>query len=80
VTFISRFDGLKLKDVDLLPFPDVSKTHWAIKEILTAKEEGMLEYLSGRDFSGNSELSRGELAELLYRTNFAKEKISPKAE
>lgn len=80
VTFISRFDGLELKNVSLLPFPDVNKTHWAIREILAAKEEGLLEYLSGKDFSGNSELSRGELAELLYRTNFAKKRLSSKEE
>lgn len=76
VVVISKFAGLteplSLSDN---PFPDVPKRHWAARSISVAKNAGLLEYLSGKNFEPDMVLSRAEAAEILSKTAFVKEKI-----
>ena len=72
---IARFDGLSGGEVLEPPFPDVPGRHWAAKEITRAKEAGLLEYLEGKNFELNRNLTRGETAEILFRTGTIEEKI-----
>jgi hypothetical protein len=69
VVAVARFAELDLtQPVYEKPFPDVSARHWAIKEITAAKTEGLLQYLEGKNFIPNQPLSRGEMAEIVSRT------------
>lgn len=75
VTFISRFAKPTLKDVLRSPYPDLPLSHWAIKEILAAKEADLLKFLRHKPFRPSQQLTRAEFADLIYRTKYAKEKI-----
>jgi len=71
-----RFDGITApREVKALPFPDVEIKHWAAPVIAAAKEAGLLEYLVGKNFEPNRELTRAEAAEMLSKTKFGKDKI-----
>lgn len=76
IVVISRFAGLTepLVVADS-PFPDVPKNHWAARSIFAARQAGMLEYLSGGNFEPDTAFTRAEAAEVLSKTDFAKEKI-----
>jgi|GEM_PF-308468 len=76
VTVISRFDELTVPvQADQAPFPDVLENHWSAKYVLAAKEVGILDYLSGKNFEPNRGLTRAEAAEMLAKTQFGKERI-----
>jgi hypothetical protein len=75
-TFLARFDKLKLKTTKEQPFPDLSTAHWAIREVLAAKEEGLLDYLKDNPFQPAQSLTRAELAEVLYRTKLIRERVA----
>jgi hypothetical protein len=75
VSMMARFDSLPLGRVYELPYADVPGRHWAIGEITAAKDNGYLLYLGEGPFVPNLALTRGEAAEILYRTNFAKGEI-----
>jgi hypothetical protein len=72
IKIIAVFDGLKTVKATQKPFPDVDTTHWAAPFISAAKTGGLLQYLRGKDFEPNRELTRAEAAEILYRTNFVR--------
>ncbi len=76
IIVISRFAGL-VEPLSLSnnPFPDVQKRHWAARSIAVAKQNGLLEYLSGHDFEPDKPFTRAEAAEVISKTDFAKEKI-----
>jgi len=57
------------------PFVDVPKTHWAARYIDTAKKTGLVDYLIGKSFDPNRELTRAEVAELLSKTSYGKDRI-----
>lgn len=57
------------------PFADVSRDHWAAKQITAAQNYGLLDYLIGKKFEPNKELTRGEVAELLSKTSQGRERI-----
>ncbi|MDD5382862.1 MAG: S-layer homology domain-containing protein [Candidatus Margulisbacteria bacterium] len=75
VSIVARF--LKLPEPKVLeaPFVDVPGRHWAVKEILSAKEAGLLKYL-GRNFEPNQKLTRAEVVEILSKTSL----LAPKME
>jgi len=76
VTVMARFAGLTEPImITENPFPDVQKRHWAARAISVAKNYGLLEYLSGRDFEPDKPLTRAEAAEMISKTDFAKQKI-----
>lgn len=75
VAMIVRYDRIPLGRVYEVPYSDVPGRHWAIAEITAAKEAGLLQYLGERSFTPNQVLSRGEVAEILYRTNSVKGEI-----
>jgi len=77
VVMISRFAKLKEPDVILEgPFPDLPGRHWAAKTITAAKADGLLNYLSGKQFEPKRSMTRAEAAEIISRTELIKEKES----
>lgn len=75
VTIISRF--AELEEPSLIiesPFPDVPGRHWAAKSVTAAKRAGLLNYLNGKPFEPNKEMTRAEVAEILSQTPFVKYK------
>ncbi|MBU0687415.1 MAG: S-layer homology domain-containing protein [Candidatus Margulisbacteria bacterium] len=76
VIILSKFAGLIIpKKVPEKPFPDIGRNHWAAKEIYAAKVGGLLEYLGGKNFEPDKKLTRAEVAEIISKTRFGKEKI-----
>ena len=76
IVVILKFAGISEPiTADSNPFPDVKKSHWAARSITAAKQAGLLEYLSGNNFEPEKPFSRAEAAEVISKTDFAKEKI-----
>jgi hypothetical protein len=76
IVILAKFAGLIVPSkVYERPFPDIPKGHWAAEEIYAAKEAGMLEYLGGKNFEPEKKLTRAEVAEIISKTRFGKEKI-----
>jgi len=76
VVVMLKFAGLtEPLSLNAAPFPDLSKRHWAARAASVAKTAGLLEYLSGKDFEPDRPLTRAEAAEIISKTEFAKEKI-----
>jgi hypothetical protein len=72
---IVRFAGLKNPDIlREKPFADIPTKHWAAKTITAAKTEGILAYLKD-NFEPNKPLTRADVAEMLSKTKFAKDKV-----
>ena len=57
------------------PFVDVTQKHWAAKYIAAAQNYGLLDYLIGQKFEPDKELTRAEVAELLSKTSYGKDRI-----
>lgn len=76
IIVLIKFAGLtEPASISSKPFPDIQKNHWAARSIAVAKQNGMLEYLSGSNFEPDKPFSRAEAAEVISKTGFAKEKI-----
>ncbi|NQT29266.1 MAG: S-layer homology domain-containing protein [Candidatus Saganbacteria bacterium] len=75
VTIIARFAKLPESRLLELPFSDVPGRHWAISEISSAKEAGILEYLVDKPFEPNKKLTRAETAEILSKTSFIADEV-----
>ncbi|MFH0886755.1 MAG: S-layer homology domain-containing protein, partial [bacterium] len=56
------------------PFPDIGENHWAYPYIASAKQAGMLGYISG-NFNPSIPLSRAEVVEILSNTDFIQNKF-----
>ncbi len=67
VKILVAFAGIKTAKVTERPFPDVAVTHWATPFISAAKNAGILDYLAGKDFVPNRELTRAEAAEMISK-------------
>lgn len=57
------------------PFVDIPKNHWAAKQVAAAQSYGLLDYLIGKKFEPDKELSRAEVAEILSKTSYGKDRI-----
>jgi hypothetical protein len=57
------------------PFVDVPKNHWGAKYVAAAQNYGLIDYLIGKKFEPNKELTRAEVAELLSKTSYGKDRI-----
>lgn len=76
VVVFSKFAGLTIPEgISSNPFPDITRRHWAAPAISAAKQAGLLEYLSGSDFEPDKVFTRAEAAEIMSKTDFAKDKI-----
>ncbi len=76
ITVVDRFDGIEVPDVVLEePFPDVPLSNWAARFISAGLKAGILDYLKGKNFEPNREMTRAEAAEMLSKTKFGKSKI-----
>jgi S-layer homology domain len=77
ISMFSRFNQLTSdKEITQEGYSDVPPTHWAFKDVVLAKEAGWTDYITGNKFYPNSPFSRSEAAYILFRTSFAKKKIS----
>jgi hypothetical protein len=73
---ISRFTEAKAPAViENVPFSDIPRDHWAAKTIMAARNYGLLDYLIGKDFEPGKKLTRAEVAEILSKTSYGKDKI-----
>jgi len=73
---VSRFANISPKENQTLrAFPDLPIDHWAAPAVWGSYEKGMLDYLAGGNFEPNKTLTRAEVAEILSRTPWGKEKI-----
>ena len=76
VVILSRFtEAPEPATMEKDPFADISRTHWAAKYIIAAQGYGLLDYLIGKNFEPNKELTRAEVAELLSKTSYGKDRI-----
>jgi len=75
VAIITRFAQLPEANVLEAPFPDVPGRFWAAREILSAREAGMLKYLEGKNFEPQKKLTRAEVVEILSKTKIIKPKV-----
>jgi hypothetical protein len=75
VAIIARFAKLPQAAVLESPFPDVPGRFWAAKEILSAREAGLLKFLEGRFFESNKKLTRAEVVEILSKTGMMAPKV-----
>jgi hypothetical protein len=75
VAIIARFAKLPQAAVLESPFPDVPGRFWAAKEILSAREAGLLKYLEGKFFESNKKLTRAEGVEILSKTAMTAPKV-----
>ena len=77
VVTLARFSGLDLTQPVPAPvFADVPGRHWAAKAVNAANSAGMLKYLSGQRFEPNRQLTRGEVAEMLSRSDIVSQKVA----
>ena len=77
VVILSKYAGLsELTGVKTKPFPDVSSDFWAAGWIWSAKNAGLLEYLTGDNFVPEGLITRAEVAEMISKTAYGKHKIN----
>jgi S-layer homology domain len=73
---LSRFtDAVEPAVLTKDPFVDVPQKHWAAKSIAASQNYGLLDFLIGKKFEPDKELTRAEVAELLSKTSYGKERI-----
>jgi len=76
VVILSRFtEAPEPATLSKDPFSDLTRDHWAAKYIAAAQNYGLLDYLIGKKFEPNKELTRAEVAELLSKTSQGRERI-----
>ena len=76
VVILARFtDATPPKTLTKDPFVDVSRNHWAASQIASAQSYGLLDYLNGKKFDPNKELTRAEVAEMLSKTSYGRDRI-----
>ena len=75
-TIISSFTGAKAPAViERAPFIDIPQDHWAAKTITAARNYGLLDFLIGKNFEPARQLTRAEVAEILSKTSYGRDKI-----
>jgi len=74
VATIARFARLEEPKVIESPYTDVPGRYWAVREIQSAKAAGLLKFI-GYQFEPQKNLTRSEVAEILYQTQFVKKKL-----
>ncbi len=75
VVFAMRFSGQGLSEATETLYEDMAEYHWGINEILTAKQENIINYITTNHFVPDAELTRGELAYILYQLPSIKAKL-----
>lgn len=77
IVMIASFAGLVLPEtLREQPFPDIPVLHDAAKYIYAARQAGLLDYLSGKDFEPDKFLTRAEAAMILAKTRIIKDKVA----
>lgn len=76
VVILTKFADLHVEEiVPEKPFPDVKTSHWAAREIYAAKHNDLLRYLAGKKFEPEKKITRAEVAEIISKTKFGRDKI-----
>jgi len=76
VTVATRFDGEQIEVPTKESYKDISKKHWGLKYVESAKDNGLLDYLSTKRFNPKTGLSRAEAIELLSKTQYGENIIA----
>ncbi len=74
VVILGRFDKFPEKVFQNVAYADVPISYWAEPSVSIAKEQGMLGFIKGDMFDPEHKITRGQLAYMLYYTNFFKKK------
>lgn len=74
VTLIVRFLGLPPARVSEAPYADVGGRHWAAPYVTAAKEDGLLKFV-GNKFEPKKDLTRAELAAIIFGTKPVQEQL-----
>lgn len=75
VVVITKFSEVPIPAKGALrAFPDLPSNHWASPYVWAARERGMLDYISG-NFEPGKPMTRAEVAEILSKTPWGKERI-----
>lgn len=75
-------DGIAGRELDLSKiqlFPDIPENHWAYDYVTTLAGNGLLEGYPDGNFKGNRQLTRYEMAAILYRAMMNGARLSAKA-
>jgi len=75
LAMVARFAGVS-KEAYANQFPDIVSSFWAAPIIAGAHRAGILEYLKGRPFQRKRLLTRAETVEMLYRTQYVKDRLA----
>lgn len=77
IVMIASFAGLPLPDkLRESPFPDIPVLHDAAKYVYAARQAGLLDHLSGKNFEPDKPLTRAEAAVILSKTRIIKDKAA----
>ena len=77
VVVLSRFNACTPEaQLQAGPYPDLTAKYWACPLIASAKDAGLLDYLSNKDFEPKKELTRAEAAQILAKTSYGTAKIN----
>ncbi|HTY13100.1 MAG TPA: S-layer homology domain-containing protein [Candidatus Omnitrophota bacterium] len=77
VTTIARFSGIDVaKPVTEARFSDLPGRHWAAKAVYAASNAGMLNYITTGRFEPGRALSRGEVAEIISKSDIVSQKVA----
>ncbi|MFH1576060.1 MAG: S-layer homology domain-containing protein, partial [Candidatus Margulisiibacteriota bacterium] len=76
VAVLARFDHFPEITVTKPPYDDVPIDYWAAGMITEAKKRGILSYIVGDQFLPKEKVTRGELAQMLYHTDYFKNKVN----
>ncbi|MFH1347754.1 MAG: S-layer homology domain-containing protein [Candidatus Margulisiibacteriota bacterium] len=75
LAIVARFMELPVyADVEKSPFVDVSPDYWGFPIIISAEKAGLLTYIKSAYLGPADQISRGEVAVLLSKTELVKEK------
>lgn len=75
IAVISRFDQLRLAEVDAKPYWDVPTNHWGAKYVQAAKDAGLLKFVERNKLYPKEGLARAETIEMFAKTQLADGKI-----
>jgi hypothetical protein len=74
ISVMAKFLGLAAPKSLESPFADLPGRHWAVKNVISAKEAGLLQYI-GQLLDPNKKLARAEVVEILSKSELLAPKL-----
>lgn len=72
---LAKFSDLPEPKLLIAPYTDVPGRHWAVKSIISLKEGGFLDYIKENEFKPKTKMTRAEVAYILARSKYVKNKM-----